>query len=135
MMISPYTESEKFAILGGPGTGKTVKVFLAATLGYNVCQELNNKYNFEVSSITTYNSINDSSQDVLIIDEAQRLYNNVTLNIDNLNREITIFSIDGKQALHGNEDIGTQKFLEDVERDNDVCEVIKLDMIQSCLTL
>lgn len=132
MMISPYTESEKFAILGGPGTGK---VFLVATLGYNGCQELNNKYNFEVSSITTYNSINDSSYDVLIIDEAQRLYNNVTFNIDNLNREITIFSIDGKQALHGNEDIGTQKFLEDVERDNDVCEVIKLDMILSCLTL
>lgn len=74
MMISPYTESEKFAILGGPGTGKTlllfdlakyyadhgktVKVFLAATLGYNVCQELNNKYNFEVSSITTWSPVN-----------------------------------------------------------------------------
>lgn len=171
MMISPYTESEKFAnhtyfltdeqmykkseiinnkkkkfvILGGPGTGKTlllfdlakyyadrgktVKVFLAATLDYNVCQELNNKYNFEVSSITTYNSLNDRSYDVLIIDEAQRLYNNVILNIDNfknLNRGITIFSIDEKQALHDNEYIGTQKFLEDVKRDNDACEVIKL---------
>jgi len=110
------------AITGSAGTGKTLLTYdIAKTVmseGKKVLiihcgilndgqEKLKEKYNWEIISIKSYKSIELSAFDLIIIDEAQRIYpnqfNEIVKNIQSSNGNC-IFSYDKAQTLHKKEE-------------------------------
>ncbi len=120
--IDDNTKSNFFAITGSAGTGKTL-------LTYDIAKEeikcdkkvliihcgqlneghkkLNSKNNWTIISIKSYNSLNLTDYDLVIVDEAQRIYANQFENIVEKiqdNKGKCIFSYDKVQTFRNEED-------------------------------
>lgn len=144
MIISPYTEPEKFkshayflndtqadikrkilldssniiTIKGGPGTGKSlllmdlaqeyydekkkVLVFVGAILrNYN---EIESIFDYTVIDTQHIEEVNPSDYEIILVDEAQRLYERERNHLLELSQKIkVIFAIDQNQATHVDE--------------------------------
>lgn len=121
-IVKDNTKANFFAVTGGAGTGKTL-------LTYDISKEminsdkkvliihcgqlneghakLNSKYNWKIIPIKSYNGSNLNDYDLVIVDEAQRIYVNqlesIVKNIQD-NKGKCIFSYDKVQTLHSVED-------------------------------
>ena len=108
---------KKVALIGSAGTGKSMLLFDIAshftTQGKKVlllfcailpnADEISQIIKFKVLSIRYFNSINFSNYDIILIDEAQRLYEMQFNSLISLENELIVFSVDQHQTLHPTE--------------------------------
>lgn len=108
---------KKVAIIGSAGTGKSMLLFDIAS--HFTCQgkkvlllfcavlpnadEISEIIGFKVLSIRYFNNIDFSNYDVVLIDEAQRLYEMQYNSLILLENELIVFSVDQHQTLHPTE--------------------------------
>lgn len=115
--IKDNATSKFISITGSAGTGKTLLVYdiakeiigikkkvLIIHCGYlnNGQETLKNEYNWEIIPIKNYSKIDITIYDVIIIDEAQRIYSSQfdkIVNIVNLIKGKCIFAYDKLQTL------------------------------------
>lgn len=125
---------KKFIIEGTAGTGKSLLVFDIAKKfskrgkKVRIIQEAAQKINstiasngFIIEDIQTFKDKDNAStdDDVVIFDEAQRLYG-LDYNIfKKLNEGVIILAMDPEQTLHSNEKKRTSEFLEKVKENSD----------------
>ena len=116
-VLGDNTKANFFAVIGGAGTGKTLLTYdiakeminkvekvLVIHCGYlNDGQKtLNSKYNWKIIEIKHYKNYKLSDYDLIIVDEAQRIYSN---QLENIVKKIQdsngncIFSYDKVQIL------------------------------------
>ena len=115
--LKDTTKANFFAVTGSAGTGKTLLTYdIAKEIklqglkvliihcgylndGHNI---LNSTYNWKIIEIKYYNNHNFSDYDLIIVDEAQRMYANQIENIESKIKKINgncIFSYDKVQTL------------------------------------
>ena len=121
-VVEDNTRVDFFAVTGSAGTGKTLLTYDIAKEVINSgnkvliihCgqlneghEKLNSKNNWKVIPIKSYYSFNLTDYDLVIVDEAQRIYANqfedIVKNIQD-NKGKCIFSYDKVQTLHNVED-------------------------------
>jgi hypothetical protein len=119
--INSTSQKKLFSIEGSAGTGKTLLVYDLAKEFINAgkkvliihCGILNNghsklihNYSWNIISIKDYKKTFEEHYDLIIIDEAQRIYKNQFEEIVNYavtNQSTCIFSYDPNQCLHNTE--------------------------------
>jgi len=144
LILSPYSQSDKFlkhqyfltdaqlsirnkilrdkndrffAIVGGPGTGKSLvmidlakkyqkkgkKVVLLFCSALSESDELSENLKVRILPIKRFSELVLDDYDVVLVDEAQRLYKTQYEDVVALKKLIVIFSVDHQQVLHAAE--------------------------------
>lgn len=113
------TDYKKISITGGPGTGKTLLLLDLAKVyqqqGTNVVviftgkmddyERISNEIGINVVPIKKRDMINFDTVDIILIDEAQRLYKEQYDELFQLKNKKIIFSTDHQQTLHEKEKV------------------------------
>lgn len=111
------SEQNKFALIGGPGTGKTMvlfdmarkyvnqgkKVLILFSAMMNDAEIISNILKIDIRSIRDFNKIIFNDYDIILVDEAQRLWQGNYEYLIQLSNHKVIFSVDHKQTLHPEE--------------------------------
>lgn len=133
------SNKQKFSITGGPGTGKSLVLFDLAKkyteMGKKVlivfCAPMSPFEEYTIKETLSINflhiknlkQIHLEEHEVILVDEAQRLWTNQYSGLINLNEKIIVFSTDHKQTLHAAEkDLNVEQKLSE----NNEVQVISL---------
>ncbi|WP_205710608.1 ATP-binding protein [Jeotgalicoccus sp. S0W5] len=111
------TKLSKINLVGGPGTGKTLLLLDLAKIyqqqGYNIViifcgkmdayESISNEIGINIIPIRSMGIIDFEKIDIILVDEAQRLYESQYEILFELQNEKIIFSTDHQQTLHQKE--------------------------------
>lgn len=111
------SDKRKFVLVGGPGTGKTMvlldlakkykkrnnSVLIVFTGNLSNYLEISSELSLDVVPIKNFNWDRSNEYDVILIDEAQRLWKEQFDCLYDLATPILVFSVDHKQTLHPTE--------------------------------
>lgn len=107
----------KFSLIGGPGTGKTLilfdlarkykedgkRVIIIFSAMMNDAEIISNTTGLEIISVRDFPYIDFNNYDVVLVDEAQRLWDDRYDLLISLDNSIVIFCVDHQQTLHPEE--------------------------------